>query len=207
MSAMQHIPDLDDNILDSDPVRQFNSWFQEAVEAGVPEPEAMALATASREGIPSARMVLLKSADANGFVFHTNYNSRKGQELLQSPRAALVFFWPAVHRQVRIEGTISRLSAAESDAYFTSRPRESQLSSLTSSQSKPIGSRAELDKQFEALKTRFEGQPIPRPAHWGGYRVHPLTMEFWQSRFARLNDRILYTRQQSGRWIQTRLQP
>lgn len=167
----------------------------------------MTLATANRDGIPSARMVLLKKADEHGFVFFTNYNSHKGQDMLQNPRAALVFFWPGIQRQVRVEGTVSRLPANESDSYFATRPRESQLSSLTSLQSKPIASREDLDKRFEELKLQFEGKPIPRPSHWGGYRVQPLAMEFWQSRFARMNDRILYTRQQSGRWVQTRLQP
>jgi pyridoxamine 5'-phosphate oxidase len=207
MSVHAGLPDLDDHILDADPVKQFSRWYQDAVAAHIPEPDAMTLATANRDGIPSARMVLLKKADEHGFVFFTNYNSRKGQDMLQDPRAALVFFWPGIQRQVRIEGTVSRLPANESDSYFATRPRESQLSSLTSLQSKPIASREELDKRFEELKLQFEGKPIPRPSHWGGYLVQPLAMEFWQSRFARMNDRILYTRQQSGRWVQTRLQP
>jgi pyridoxamine 5'-phosphate oxidase len=207
MSVHAGLPDLDDHILDADPVKQFTRWYQDAVAAHIPEPDAMTLATANRDGIPSARMVLLKKADEHGFVFFTNYNSRKGQDMLQDPRAALVFFWPGIQRQVRVEGTVSRLPANESDSYFATRPRESQLSSLTSLQSKPIASREDLDKRFEELKLQFEGKPIPRPSHWGGYRVQPLAMEFWQSRFARMNDRILYTRQQSGRWVQTRLQP
>jgi pyridoxamine 5'-phosphate oxidase len=207
MSEHAGLPDLDDHILDADPVKQFTRWYQDAVAAHIPEPDAMTLATANRDGIPSARMVLLKKADEHGFVFFTNYNSRKGQDMLQDPRAALVFFWPGIQRQVRVEGTVSRLPANESDSYFATRPRESQLSSLTSLQSKPIASREDLDKRFEELKLQFEGKPIPRPSHWGGYRVQPLAMEFWQSRFARMNDRILYTRQQSGRWVQTRLQP
>jgi pyridoxamine 5'-phosphate oxidase len=207
MSVHAGLPDLDDHILDADPVKQFTRWYQDAVAAHIPEPDAMTLATANRDGIPSARMVLLKKADEHGFVFFTNYNSRKGQDMLQDPRAALVFFWPGIQRQVRVEGTVSRLPANESDSYFATRPRESQLSSLTSLQSKPIASREDLDKRFEELKLQFEGKPIPRPSHWGGYRVQPLVMEFWQSRFARMNDRILYTRQQSGRWVQTRLQP
>jgi pyridoxamine 5'-phosphate oxidase len=207
MSEHAGLPDLDDHILDADPVKQFTRWYQDAVAAHIPEPDAMTLATANRDGIPSARMVLLKKADEHGFVFFTNYNSRKGQDMMQNPRAALVFFWPGIQRQVRVEGTVSRLPANESDSYFATRPRESQLSSLTSLQSKPIASREDLDKRFEELKLQFEGKPIPRPSHWGGYRVQPLAMEFWQSRFARMNDRILYTRQQSGRWVQTRLQP
>jgi pyridoxamine 5'-phosphate oxidase len=207
MSVHAGLPDLDDHILDADPVKQFTRWYQDAVAAHIPEPDAMTLATANRDGIPSARMVLLKKADEHGFVFFTNYNSHKGQDMLQNPRAALVFFWPGIQRQVRVEGTVSRLPANESDSYFATRPRESQLSSLTSLQSKPIASREDLDKRFEELKLQFEGKPIPRPSHWGGYRVQPLAMEFWQSRFARMNDRILYTRQQSGRWVQTRLQP
>jgi pyridoxamine 5'-phosphate oxidase len=209
MSDFKHvqIPELDDHVLDPDPIRQFKLWFDEAKRAGVPQADAMALATATRDGSPSARMVLLKTVDEQGFVFYTNGISRKGQELATNPQAALVFFWAELNRQVRIEGTVACLSTKESDAYFATRPHDSQLSSLTSAQSEPIASRAELDRRFEQYKQQYEGRSIPRPHHWGGYRVQPESIEFWQSRFARLNDRILYTRLHDGTWVRTRLQP
>jgi pyridoxamine 5'-phosphate oxidase len=202
-----HVPDLDDQGLDPDPIKQFKLWFEEAGRAGVPQADAMALATATRDGSPSARMVLLKAVDDRGFVFYTSSVSRKGRELAKTPRAALIFFWAELNRQVRIEGAVTRVSTEESDAYFSTRPHDSQLSSLTSSQSEPIASRTELDQRFEQLKQQYEGRPIPRPPYWGGYRVQPEFIEFWQSRFARLNDRILYTRRQGGTWVWTRLQP
>jgi pyridoxamine 5'-phosphate oxidase len=167
----------------------------------------MTLATATASGIPSARIVLLKSVDDRGFVFYTNYNSRKGSELEANPHAALILFWAEVSRQIRIEGTVTRVSPEESDVYFATRPRDGQLSSVASSQSKPIGSRKELDQRFEELNRLNEGKPISRPSHWGGYRVLPTTIEFWQSRFARLNDRVAYTRSRENQWIKTRLQP
>jgi len=202
-----HVPDLDDQGLDPDPIKQFKLWFDEAGRAGVPQADAMALATATRDGSPSARMVLLKAVDDQGFVFYTSSVSRKGQELAMNPSAALIFFWAELNRQVRIEGAVARLSTEESDAYFATRPHDGQLSSLTSAQSEPIASRAELDWRFEQLKQQYEGRPIPRPPYWGGYRVRPESIEFWQARFARLNDRILYTRRRDGTWVQTRLQP
>jgi len=202
-----HVPDLDDHVLDADPIKQFKLWYDEAVRAGVPQADAMALATATRDGSPSARMVLLKAVDVRGFVFYTSGVSRKGQELAINPRSALIFFWAELNRQVRIEGAVTRVSSEESDAYFVTRPLDSQLSSLTSFQSEPIASRAELDLRFEQLKQQYERRPIPRPPSWGGYRVQPEFIEFWQSRFARLNDRILYTHQQDGTWARTRLQP
>jgi pyridoxamine 5'-phosphate oxidase len=209
MSDFKHvrIPDLGDHVLDADPIKQFELWFDEAGRAGVPQADAMALATATRDGSPSARMVLLKAVDDQGFVFYTSSVSRKGQELAINPRAALIFFWAELNRQVRIEGAVTRVSAEESDAYFVTRPIDSQLSSLTSSQSEPIASRADLDLRFEQLKQQYERRPIPRPPSWGGYRVKPESIEFWQSRFARLNDRILYTYRQDGTWARTRLQP
>lgn len=201
------LPDLDEHILDANPIKQFKRWLENAAAAKLPQADAMVLATAAANGKPSARMVLLKSLDDRGFVFYTNYDSRKGRELAANPHVALTFFWAEFNRQVRIEGVIKRIPTEESDAYFATRPRESQLSSLTSEQSKPIESRAELDLRFDQLKREYEGKPIPRPDHWGGYRVRPESIEFWQSRFARLNDRVLYTHQQNGGWEITRLQP
>jgi pyridoxamine 5'-phosphate oxidase len=207
MSDLKPIPNLDDDILDPDPIKQFVVWFDEARKAGISQAEAMALATATPGGLPSVRMVLLKVVDELGFVFYTNYESRKGMDLAANPRSAIVFFWPELNRQVRIEGTVSLLPPKESDAYFATRPRASQLSSLTSAQSKPISSRVELDLRFEQLSQQHEEKSIQRPPYWGGYRVHPKSIEFWQSRFARLNDRILYAREQDGTWVRTRLQP
>lgn len=179
----------------------------EASDAKLSQPDTMVLATASVDGRPSARVVLLKSVDDSGFVFYTNYRSRKGSDIESNPRAALTFFWPEMNRQVRIEGTVARLTAAESDRYFSSRPRDSQLSSLTSAQSQPINNRGELDRRFDELKHLYDGKSIPRPGHWGGYRVQPESMEFWQSRVARLNDRVIYNRRGDGSWTTMRLQP
>ena len=200
-------PFLDEAILDADPIKQFKAWLGEAIEARIPQPDTMVLATASLDGKPSARVVLLKSFDERGFVFYTNYESRKGRDLASNPYAALTFFWAEMDRQVRIEGSVSQLTSLESDLYFASRPRDSQLSSLTSSQSQPVGSRAELDSRFDELRRKYDGKPIPRPDHWGGYRLRPEKMEFWQSRVARLNDRVLYSFVRYGKWIRTRLQP
>ncbi len=200
-------PDLDEHSIDPDPINQFRIWFDDAVKARVPQMDAMVLATAASDGRPSARVVLLKSVDERGFVFYTNYNSRKGREIGSNPKAALVFLWPEMSRQIRIEGTVARVSPDESDTYFATRPRDGQLSSLVSTQSEPIGSREELDRRFNELTQQHEGKPIDRPSHWGGFRVQPETIEFWQSRFARLNDRVLYTRHEKNTWQITRLQP
>ena len=201
------LPDLDEHTIDPDPIQQFKRWFDDAVRSKLQQPDAMVLATTRPDGAPAARMVLLKSVDERGFVFYTNYNSHKGTDLAATPQAALVFYWPQLNRQVRIEGTVTKVANEESDAYFASRPRESQLSALTSNQSQIITSRAELDRRFEQLKKEYENRPVPRPAHWGGYRVYHETIEFWQSRFARLNDRVRYSRLPSGDWKKERLQP
>jgi len=193
--------------LDPNPITQFHRWFEEARAAKVLQLDAMALATATKDGRPSARMVLLKGFDASGFVFYTNYESRKGKELASNPVAALVFHWPELERQVRIEGSVEKVSPEESDAYFQTRPRESQISAHVSAQSELIRSREELDRRFEELQKQYEGHPIPRPAYWGGYRLKPSRIEFFQSRFARLNDRILYERQEDGSWVMKRLAP
>jgi len=200
-------PDLDERIMYADPIVQFQHWFDDARKAGITQPEAMTLATADADGRPSARVVLLKLLDERGFVFFTNYDSRKGKELSSNPVAALVFFWEEMNRSVRVEGNVTKVSPDESDAYFVTRPRDGQLSSLTSSQSAVVESRGVLDKRFEELKKKYEGKTILRPPYWGGYRVDPRRMEFWQQRFARLNDRIEYQRSDDGTWLMRRLQP
>jgi len=189
--------------LDPDPLAQFAAWFRAAGEAGVPVPEAMALATANVGGAPSARMVLLKGFDERGFVFFTSYRSRKGRELAANPRAALLFHWQPLGRQVRVEGPVAAVSAEESDAYFRSRPLGSRLSAIASDQSAPVVERAELEVRVGALG----GDPDPaRPADWGGYVVEPVAYEFWQHRDDRLHDRFRYVRDGDG-WRIERLQP
>jgi pyridoxamine 5'-phosphate oxidase len=195
---------LDETAIDPDPLRQFAAWFEEAGAAGVRAPEAMALATATSDGRPSVRMVLLKGFDERGFVFFTGYESRKGAELAANPRAALLFHWDPLGRQVRIEGPVERVSEGGSDAYFRSRPRGAQISASVSPQSRVVESRASL----EALAAELEGggDEIPRPATWGGFRVRPETYEFWQHRANRLHDRLRY-RREDGAWILERLAP
>lgn len=191
------------------PYVQFGQWFQQAVQAGAYEPNAMHLATASAEGRPSGRLVLLKDFNAQGFTFYTNYESRKGRQLHENPHAALTFFWPELERQVRIEGMIAPVSTAESDAYFAQRPRESQLGAHASAQSREIASRAALEARLAAVTSQFghNDQPIPRPAHWGGYRLVPVLFEYWQGRASRLHDRIVYELQDDGSWRTARLMP
>ena len=193
--------------LDADPIRQFQAWFEEAREAGVPLPEACTVATASVDARPSARMVLLKDVDGHGFVFATNYDSRKGRELGKNPHAALLFYWHALGRQVRVEGAVERTNAAESDEIFLARPRLSRISALASRQSDPLESRAALEERVRALETRLERREIERPGFWGGYRVVPDEIEFWQHRDDRLHDRLVYTHGAEGSWRISRLQP
>ena len=202
----RNLPELLDENLNRDPILQFQDWFREAREAAVPDAEAMTLATVSSDGKPSARVVLMKRVDGRGFVFFTNYESRKGRELDSNPAAALLFYWEKLGRQVRVEGKVGRIPAEESDLYFASRPRENQLSSLASSQSRPVERHA-LDREFEELARTYAGKPIPRPGYWGGYCLKPTRMEFWQRRFARLNDRILYEMSAEGTWTKKRLAP
>jgi pyridoxamine 5'-phosphate oxidase len=190
---------------DPDPLRQFESWLREAVDAGLPLPNAMTLATVTPEGAPDARIVLLKGLELGGFAFFTNYSSRKARQLEARPAACLVFQWSELERQVRIEGVVEKVSAAESDAYFASRPLGARLSAWASPQSDRVASREILEKSMEEARKRHGEQP-PRPVHWGGYRVVPQRIEFWQGRADRLHDRLLYTREAGG-WKIERLAP
>lgn len=194
--------------LAKDPYRQFDKWFQEAEAAKLNEPNAMTLATTGADGRPSARTVLLKGLDGRGFVFYTNYDSRKGRELSNIPRATLVFPWLALERQVVVEGAASRVTREESEAYFHSRPRASQLGAWVSQQSSVITGRAALEDALKALEQKYAGKEIPLPPNWGGYRVAPETVEFWQGRRSRLHDRLRYRRDpKTNEWIVERLAP
>ena len=192
---------------DSDPLRQFAVWFREAGESGLRAPEAMAVATATPDAAPSVRMVLMKHYDERGFVFYTNYESRKGQELLVNPRAALLFHWDTLGRQVRIEGPAERVGAEESAAYIRGRPRGSQLSALASPQSRPVESRAALEAAVAELAARHADGELPLPESWGGYRLTPEAFEFWQHRDDRLHDRLAYRPAAGGGWAIERLAP
>ena len=198
---------LDEETSDPNPIRQFQSWYKEAISAGLPMPDAMTLATATTSGRPSARMVLLKSVDERGFVFYTNYRSRKARELEANPWAAIVFHWEGIEKQFRAEGRVSRVSAAESDQYFQTRPRESQLGAVASPQSDVIESREVLEQRFRELEDDYRDRTIERPSHWGGYRLTPERIEFWKGRPSRLHDRLLYELDLNGIWIRSRLAP
>jgi len=189
------------------PIEQFRLSFDEAMAAGLQEPGAMTLATATAAGVPAARLVLLRGFDERGFVFHSNRVSRKGRELAENPHAALVLYWEKLERQVRIEGRVQIISDEESDAYFRTRPRGSQLSAWASSQSEVIPGRADLDREMEELTARYAGREVPRPPYWGGYRVVPHSIEFWQGRPNRMHDRLRYVRQADGSWLLERLAP
>lgn len=189
-----------------DPIARFRRWFAAARGAQLPQPEAMALATVDRRGRPSVRVVLLKQADAAGFVFYTNARSRKGRELAANPWASLVLHWQPLGRQVRIEGRVEMVPAEEADAYWSTRPRESQIGGAASDQSAPIASRAALLRRWRQLTRRYRGAPVPRPPHWTGFRVVPTAIEFWTLRPHRMHDRELFTRTRRG-WRRTRLQP
>jgi pyridoxamine 5'-phosphate oxidase len=194
--------------VDPNPIRQFDRWLQEVRAAGVSEQDviSMTLATATRYGQPSARIVLLKAIDDEGFVFYTNYDSRKANEMEENARACLNFYWPAVWRQVRIEGSVERVSAEESDRYFHSRPPGSKIGAWASEQSSMIENRGALEKRFDEFGFKF-GENVPRPPHWGGYRVKPTVIEFWQGQENRLHDRLRYTLQDDDSWLIERLAP
>ena len=196
---------LTESEVSPNPFQQFRTWFDEARAADIIEPNAMTLATADENGVPSARIVLLKGLDERGFVFYTNYESRKGQELARNPHAALVFWWGALERQVRIEGSTSRIDRAESEAYFHSRPQDSQLGAWASEQSRPV-TREQREQRMADLKAQYDGKPIPKPEHWGGYRLSPSAIEFWQGRSSRLHDRLRY-QLQGDSWTVERLAP
>lgn len=197
---------LEDAGANPDPFVQFREWFENAVAAGLPEPNAMTLATATVDGRPSARVVLLKGYDERGFEFYTNYGGRKARDLESNPACAILFYWGELERQVRVEGRAERLPDEESDEYFASRPRGSRLGAWASRQSQPVEHRSVLEERVRALEAEYEGREIPRPPFWGGYRVEPESFEFWQGRESRLHDRISY-RRENGTWGLERLQP
>ena len=198
---------LDEKTVDRNPIDLFRRWFDAAVNSGSRLPESMTLATATRDGKPSARVVLLKQFDNDGFVFYTNYHSSKGRQLEENPYAALVMYWTVLDRQVRVEGAVERVSADQSDEYFRSRPRESQIGALASPQSDLVDGRQVLEQRFRDFEKFYRDRHVERPAHWGGYIVKPERIEFWQNRSGRMHDRILYERDPSGSWSIKRLAP
>jgi pyridoxamine 5'-phosphate oxidase len=193
--------------VETDAIKQFGKWWQDAINSSIDEVNAFTLATATLEGKPSARIILLKGYDENGFVFFTNYTSNKGNELANNPRVCLVFFWKELERQIRIEGVAEKVSSGESDSYFTSRPEGSRIGAWASPQSTIIENRSVIEENVSRYQQKFAGQPIPRPGHWGGYRVKPGLIEFWQGRSSRLHDRLQYTLQEEGAWKIERLAP
>lgn len=201
------IQTLDESEVNSNPVAQFECWFKEAIQAEVLNPNAMMLSTATRDAKPSARVVLLKSFNEKGFEFYTNYLSKKAANISENPYVALTFFWDELERQVRIEGTIEKLSSTESDHYFSQRPEGSKLGAWSSVQSSVISSRKQLEKKFNAVTAKFANAPIPRPDYWGGYNVKPLYFEFWQGRANRMHDRIVYLLNENRNWKIERLEP
>lgn len=199
--------ELSKSTVNPDPLKQFQAWFEEAVKADVPDPNAMVLSTVSADAKPSARVVLLRGLDEKGFTFYTNYGSRKSTEIHANSNAALVFFWHELDRQVRVEGEIEKGDDADSDRYFTSRPRRSQIAAWASDQSAVLSDRAELERRFHKIEVMYYGKPVPRPGNWGGLILRPRAFEFWQGRPNRLHDRILYTLTNENRWEISRLAP
>ena len=193
--------------VDPDPIRQFQRWLDEAINAQLPEPNALTLATADRTGRPFARVVLLKNCNADGFAFYTNYRSDKGQQLAENPHAALVFLWLELERQVRVEGMVSKILPVESEAYFRTRPRASRLGALASRQSQVVANRQMLDERYRQLADQYPDDNIPMPNQWGGYRLKPEMVEFWQGRHGRMHDRLRYRLQKEGGWRLERLEP
>lgn len=198
---------LDEKTVDRDPIKLFRRWFDDALASGARLPDAITLATATKDGRPSARMVLLKQFDDRGFVFYTNYESQKARELDENPQAALVCYWVQLDRQIRVEGSVERISAEESDNYFRTRPRESQLGALASPQSQVIEGRDVLERRFRELDEEYRDRPVDRPERWGGYRLKPERIEFWCNRKGRLHDRILYELESDRQWRISRLAP
>lgn len=198
---------LDERDVDANPFKQFERWFQEAINAKIDLPDAMTLATATRDGMPSARIVLLRGHDERGFVFYTDYESQKGEELAENPNAALVFYWRELDRQVRITGGVSKVSRDNSNNYFQTRPVDSRLAALASKQSEVIPNRAVLEERFKELAAQYQDENIPLPSDWGGYRLSPDMIEFWSGRPSRLHDRLRYTRQSDDNWRIERISP
>jgi pyridoxamine 5'-phosphate oxidase len=198
--------ELREALLSPNPITQFESWFDQALKAGVAEPHTMILATVSPDGSPSARVVLLRGVDEDGFTFYTNYGSRKSKEISANPKVAVVFYWHEIDRQVRAEGTAVRLKGAESDRYFAARPRESQIAAWASSQSSVLSGRSELEERYKEFDLKFRDMPVPRPENWGGFKIKPTRVEFWQGRPGRLHDRVLYVAN-AGAWEISRLAP
>ena len=207
MRAEYSQPEFNESEVERDPFVQFRQWFDRAVAANLLHPNAMTLATATPDGRPSARIVLLKDFNEDGFVFYTNFHSRKGQELDQNPSASLVFWWPELERQVRIEGRVEKVANDEADGYFKTRPRGSQLAAWASEQSQRIDDRARLERRFSELAAKYQDREIPRPPNWGGYRLQPRSIEFWQGRSNRLHDRLRYVLSEDGDWQLERLAP
>lgn len=198
---------LTEKEVSQDPIKQFEKWFNDAIKAGIHEPNAMTLATATNDGRPSARILLLKGFTQEGFIFYTNYLSRKGREMAKNPLASIVFFWGEMERQVRIEGTIEKVSKEESEAYFHSRPKLSQIGALASPQSQEIADRTVIESKMQQLEAQYTDSEVPKPSHWGGYILKPQLVEFWQGRQSRLHDRIVYKKADKKNWKIVRLAP